>query len=372
MKKHEGLRRGFTTGTCAAAGTKAAAHALFAVLSSKKAVTGSVRVTLPRGGFLDIPVKSVEVRGRSGARAVIVKDAGDDPDVTNGAEFVVDIELVRMNRSVPGIAVRGGEGVGVVTKPGLKVEVGRPAINPVPMRMIKTAYMEAAKEAGVTASVVATVSVPAGRELARNTMNGRLGIVGGISILGTTGIVEPMSLSAYTHSISYAVDVALACGSDTVVFSTGRSSEKVVETLLGISPEAFVLTGDHMGFALKDSAGRSGIKTVIVAGQFGKFTKLASNHFETHCDDSSVELDFLAKLCARCGAGSDIVKKVMNANTAREVFFLLRERGLARVFEEIASMVRINSTAIIEKEKVKKKSVSAILVGYGSDIVCRV
>lgn len=367
MKKHEGLRRGFTTGTCAAAGTKAAAHALFAALSSQKIEIGIVRVTLPRGGFLDIPVKSVEARGGH-SRAVIVKDAGDDPDVTNGAEFVVDLVLVRMNRSRPGITVRGGEGVGVVTKPGLKVAIGRPAINPVPMRMIKAAFMEAAKEAGVAASVTATVSVPAGRELARNTMNNRLGIVGGISILGTTGIVEPMSLSAYTHSISYAVDVALACGSDTVVFSTGRSSEKVVEGLLGLSPEAFVLTGDHMGFALKDSKGKPGVKSVIVAGQFGKFTKLAANHFETHCDDSSVELDFLAKLCRRCGAGPDIIKKVLDANTAREVFFLLRERGLAKVFAEIASMVRANSMAIAGA----KKSVGAILVGYSNEIVCRV
>lgn len=367
MKKHEGLRRGFTTGTCAAAGTKAAAHALFAGLSSKKIEIRSVRVTLPRGGFLDIPVKSVTVAGNH-SRAVIVKDAGDDPDVTNGAEFVADLVIVRMNRSRPGITVRGGEGVGVVTKPGLKVEAGRPAINPVPMRMIKAAYMEAAKEAGVNASAVATISVPAGRVLARNTMNGRLGIVGGISILGTTGIVEPMSLSAYTHSISYAVDVALACGSDTIVFSTGRSSEKVAEGLLGLSPESFVLTGDHMGFALKDSKGKSGVKSVIVAGQFGKFTKLAAGHFETHCDDSSVELDFLAKLCTECGASADIIKKVLGANTAREVFFLLKERGLVRVFEEIASRVRANSLAIVGAGK----SVSAILVGYSNDIVCRV
>ncbi len=355
------LRKGFTTGTCAAAGAKAAAYALFGVRASAR----SVPVTLPGGGSLEIKVKSVKVDG-SRARAVIVKDAGDDPDVTHRAEFVTEVELVRkQNPKRAHIEIRGGEGVGVVTKPGLKVRPGRPAINPVPQRMIRSSVIEAAKEANLLPSVVVTISVPRGKELAKKTMNPRLGIVGGISILGTTGIVEPMSLSAYTHSISCGVAVALAGGCAEVVFSTGRSSEKVVERELRLPPAAFILTGDHMGFALNDARGRKGLKRVTVAGQFGKFTKLASGHFETHCEDSSVEFEFLSGLARRHGAGKDLIERVLKANTAREVFFMLRDAGLDGVLRDVCRKVRDNSQNIIG-QGVK---VRAMLVGYENEIV---
>jgi len=321
----------------------------------------SVEVTLPSGASLTVPVKSVEAAGAV-ARAVVVKDAGDDPDVTNGAEFVVEVRLTGQNLTKPSARIRGGEGVGVVTKPGLKVQPGRPAINPVPLKMIRTAVFEAARAFGSKGAFVVTVSVPRGRELAKRTMNERLGIVGGISILGTSGIVEPMSLSAFTHSISLGTDVALANDMDEVVFSTGRSSEKVAEKALGLPLEAFVLTGDHMGHALRDAAGRPGLRVVTVAGQFGKFTKLAAGHFETHCSDSSVEFGFLAGLCEKSSAGDAIVKKVLSANTAREVYLLLREKGLQEVVDEVCRLVRKNS------EKIAGKKVRAMLVGYENDV----
>ena len=355
------LRRGFTTGTCAAAGAKAAAYALFGVGAPLRAVP----VTLPGGDTLTVEVKSVKVEGDR-ARAVIVKDAGDDPDVTHRAEFVTEVELVR--RDNPGrahIVIKGGEGVGVVTRPGLKIRPGQPAINPVPRRMIRAAVLEAAKEANIKPSVIVTVSVPRGRVLAKKTMNARLGIVGGISILGTTGIVEPMSLSAYTNSISCATDVALAGGSTEVVFSTGRSSEKVVEKELKLPPAAFNLTGDHMGYALKDACGRKGLTRITVAGQFGKFTKLASGHFETHCADSSVELGFLAGLARRHGAPTEFIDKVIAANTAREVFFMLKEAGYDGVLRDVCRKVRENATAIT----VEGIRLRAILVGYSGEIV---
>lgn len=367
MSKTEGLRKGYTTGTCAAAGTKAAAQALFASMLLKRAFRPkAVSVTLPRGGTLDIPVKSIEVRGNS-ARAVIIKDAGDDPDVTDGAEFVVDVEVIGLKAQRLGMTVKGGKGVGVVTKPGLKVRAGKPAINPVPMSMIRRSLREAAKEAGITPKAVVTVSVPEGQELAKRTMNPRLGIIGGISILGTTGIVEPMSLAAYTHSIKIAVDVALAAGLKEVVYSTGRSSEKVVEDELKFPPEAFVLTGDHMGYALKDASKRKGLKRVTVAGQFGKFTKLAAGRFETHCEDASVEFGFLSKLCKKAGAPPEFLEKVSKANTAREVFFMLKEKGLQKVFDDIVKLVRKNSSAIAGKGI----KVRAFLVGYNNGIAAK-
>lgn len=364
MGKKE-LRRGFTTGTCAAAGAKAAAQALFASLRGIKRKAACVTVTLPSGGLLDIPVKSVEVAG-SKASATVIKDAGDDPDVTNGAEFITEVRFLKLNKKRPSISLKGGAGVGVVTRPGLKVAVGRPAINPVPASMIRKAVFEASKEAGVAPSVVVTVSVPAGERLAKKTMNPRLGIIGGISILGTTGIVEPMSLAAYRHSISCGTDVALAGGLDEVVFSTGRSSEKVVEARLKLPPASFILTGDHMGFALRDAGCRGGLARITVAGQFGKFTKLAAGHFETHCSDSSVEFDFLAGLCRKAGADKRTIEGVLKANTAREVFFILKDGGLGRVIEAVGGLVKRNSSEIVDAG-IKVRS---ILVGYGGDIVC--
>lgn len=360
------LRRGFTTGTSAAAGAKAASVALFESMAGRPVLKkSSVPVTLPRGGTLSVPVKSVEVEGRT-ARATIVKDAGDDPDVTNGAEFVTFVELIRINPKRPRVIIRGGEGVGVVTRPGLKTPVGRPAINPVPLKMIRGAVLEAARGASVNATIVVTVTVPMGRKLAEKTMNPRLGIAGGISILGTTGIVEPMSLAAYRHSISCGTDVAIASGLDTVVFSTGRSSEKVVEKSLRLPPVAYILTGDHMGFALRDARGRKGLRKVTVAGQFGKFTKLASGHFETHCTESSVEFEFLAQLSERHGAPSGVAERVLSANTAREVYFIFKEKGLDNIFRTVTRMVRKNSEEIIGGSV----EVKAVLVGYDNDIVC--
>jgi len=359
------LRRGFTTGTSAAAGAKAAAMALFESLSGGKVSKRScVSVSLPRGGTLSVPLKSVEVAGTL-ASATVIKDAGDDPDVTNRAEFITTVEFMHENPKRPAVIIKGGHGVGVVTKPGLKVPVGRPAINPVPQKMIRRAVLEAAAGAAVNATVVVTVTVPMGAKLAEKTMNPRLGIIGGISILGTTGIVEPMSLAAYRHSISCATDVAIAAGLDTVVFSTGRSSEKVLEKSLKLPPAAFVLTGDHMGFALRDASSKRGLKKVTVAGQFGKFTKLAAGHFETHCTDSSLEFEFLSDLCSRHGASGPLVKKVAGANTAREVFFILRENGLEDILKAVTRMVGVNSRKIIGKGT----AVEAVLVGYDNDII---
>jgi cobalt-precorrin-5B (C1)-methyltransferase len=238
--------------------------------------------------------------------------------------------------------------------------------------MIRRAVIEAARPAGITPSVIVTVSVPGGEGLAAKTMNARLGIVGGISILGTTGIVEPMSLSAYRHSISLALSVALAGGSIEVVLSTGRSTEKVMEAQYGLrgrtklKPEAFILTGDHMGFALKEAAKMKGFKRVTIAGQFGKFSKLAAAHFETHCSDSGIDLGFIASLCSRAGVKPAVVKRVRSANTARHAYFILKDEGLVNIFKEVSRRVKANSGKLAGGAF----EVRSVLVGYDNEIVC--
>ncbi|MBI2412771.1 MAG: cobalt-precorrin-5B (C(1))-methyltransferase [Deltaproteobacteria bacterium] len=361
MKAQKALRKGFTTGTCAAAGAKAAAHALFGSTLGKRAKAArSVFVSLPRGGELKVPINRVLVEEGS-ARASVIKDAGDDPDVTNKAEFITE---VRITGSAGRIVIKGGEGVGTVTKPGLKIRAGRPAINPVPLKMIRRAVKEEMERVGVSPSVRVTVTVPKGSRLAEKTMNPRLGIVGGISILGTTGIVEPMSLAAFTHSIYCGVDVAVAGGLKEVVFSTGRSSEKAAEKLLKLPEVSYILTGDHMGSALCYASGKKGIEKVVVAGQFGKFTKLSAGNFETHCSDSSVDFGFLSKVARRNGAGEDIIKKILKANTAREVYFILREEGLDRVIKEVVRLVKENSAGFFKG----RTTVRAMLAGYDNAI----
>ncbi|MEE9615081.1 MAG: cobalt-precorrin-5B (C(1))-methyltransferase CbiD [Thermodesulfobacteriota bacterium] len=358
------LRRGFTTGTAASA---AAVAAVAALLTGKR--PRAVPVTLPGGGVLRVKICELKKSGKM-ARAVVIKDGGDDPDVTNRARIVVEVELTGglKGKGKTRIIIKGGVGVGRVTRAGLAIPPGRPAINPVPLKMIRQNVREVIKEAGVAPSLTVTVSVPGGEKLARKTMNPRLGIVGGISILGTTGIVEPLSLDAYRHSIACALDVAVAAGLPEVVLSTGRSSEKAAERALKLPETACILTGDHMGFALEEAAKRKGIKKVTVAGQFGKFTKLASGYFQTHCSRSSVELGFLAGVADKRGVSKIMQRKILKANTAREVFFFLREKGLDTVIRDVCGLVGKNAGALAGGGI----KVRAMLVGYDGKIVCKV
>jgi cobalt-precorrin-5B (C1)-methyltransferase len=357
------LRKGITTGTCAAAGAKAATQALFSGIPEKR--PGTVSVTLPSGGSIEVKVKDVRISG-SKAVAIVIKDAGDDPDATNGAEIVAEVEVLGRGLKRPSVRITGGKGVGTVTRPGLKVRPGRPAINPVPMKMIRLSVIEAAKEAGVSPSIRVTVSVPAGEAIALKTMNARLGIVGGISILGTTGIVEPLSLSAYRHSIKCALDVAAAGGCPEVVFSTGRGSEKAVQRGFRFPPMAFILTGDHMGYALREAGKMPAIERASIAGQFGKFTKLAAGRFETHCADAAIDLEFIAGVAGGLGAKARVMKRILGANTAREGYFILKEEGLDAVINAVCRMVRDKSEAVAGG----RLKVTSVLVGYDDAVEC--
>ncbi|MEM7489962.1 MAG: cobalt-precorrin-5B (C(1))-methyltransferase [Pseudomonadota bacterium] len=271
------LRRGWTTGACATAACRAALDGLWG-----GAVPGAVTIRLPKGETPCFEIVGAVI-GDGWAEAGVVKDAGDDPDVTHGAEI-----RVRVAASAGGVVFRAGEGVGVVTKPGLPIGVGEPAINPVPRAMLDEAVAEAASAHGRAPDVEVTVSVPGGAALAAKTWNPRLGIEGGISILGTTGVVRPFSCAAWIASIHRGVDVARASGLTHVAGCTGATSERVVQAMHGLPDHAMLDMGDFAGGMLKYLA-RHPVTRVTVGGGVGKMAKLAQGALDLHSGRSQVD-----------------------------------------------------------------------------------
>lgn len=311
--QHANLRRGFTTGACAAAAAKAATLALLG-----QTAVPSVEILIPHDGKRASFTVSACDFTRDEATCSIIKDAGDDPDITDGAEIRASVT----RHGEAGIEVMGGQGVGIVTKPGLDVPEGQPAINPVPRYMITEAVREAAAAFPGTGFRV-TVSAPDGEKLARRTLNARLGILGGISILGTSGVVIPYSPDAYTACISQAMDVSLACGCREVVLTTGRRSEKHAQAALpDLADECFAQMGDFIGFALEEAAKRP-FERVTVWAMFGKMSKLAAGAFYTNVSDSVVDIRFLAGVAARCGVPDDRLAELRQAVTANHLRKLL-------------------------------------------------
>ena len=303
------LRTGWTTGTCSAAAAKAAATAL----ATQQPQT-AVEVELPAGQRISFPVERCEVAAGQ-AEAVVVKDAGDDPDVTHGAHLTATVSWA------PAYALEGGVGVGVVTKQGLGLDVGGPAINPVPRQMIAAAVQEAVGERPVRV----VISVPDGEQRARKTTNARLGILGGISILGTTGIVRPFSTESWRASVVQAVSVMAAQGLDTLVLATGGRTEKAAMRLLPDLPEVcFVEVGDFTGAALRQAVA-DGVSRVVFVGMAGKLTKLAGGVLMTHYTKSKVDLSVLAELTP-----DPLRAAVGQANTARHAYELWEQAGLLR------------------------------------------
>jgi cobalt-precorrin-5B (C1)-methyltransferase len=317
--KGERLRTGWTTGTCAAAAAKAAARALIGGVAQEE-----VEIRLPRKGEerrVKFEVERCAV-GEGWAEAVVVKDAGDDPDVTHRAHLTARVSW----REEPGIELDRGEGVGLVTKPGLGLTVGGPAINEVPRRMISYSVEEVLNPA--ERGVRVEISVPGGERMAEKTTNPRLGVVGGISILGTTGIVRPFSTASWRASIGQAVSVMGAQGHDTLVLSTGGLTEKAAMRLLpDLDEVCFVEVGDFTGYALKGAA-KNRLERVFFVGMVGKLTKLAAGVMMTHWTRSKVDNELLAEVTEKTGGDAGLVEEVQNANTARHAYELWREAGL--------------------------------------------
>ncbi len=310
------LRRGWTTGTCAAAASKAACLAL---MSGK--FPDLVEVTLP-GGQVPSFALALEETGDGFARAGIVKDAGDDPDVTHGALIK---STVRRGLPGSGITFRAGEGVGTVTRAGLPLPVGEPAINPVPRKMIAQAIGEVA---GDETDFEVEISVGDGAKIAEKTLNGRLGILGGISILGTTGIVIPFSCSAWIHSIWRGIDVARAAGLTHVAGATGNTSEKAVQAHHGLQEIALIDMGDFVGGMLKYLRDHP-VPKVTIAGGVAKMTKLAQGMLDVHSKRGLADLEALAKLAGEAGASEELAARIAGANTVLQAFTLAGENGLA-------------------------------------------
>jgi cobalt-precorrin-5B (C1)-methyltransferase len=325
-RRRRGLRTGFTTGACAAAATRAATIHLVG-----GAPVPEVSISLPAGFEHTFAVEGQEA-GEGWARAMVVKDAGDDPDVTHGAHVVATVAWSKL----PGVELRGGDGVGTVTLPGLGLEVGGPAINPVPRAMISAAAAGAVEVAARRGGgVTVTISVPGGETMARKTMNARLGILGGISILGTTGVVHAYSTASWRASVLQGVDVAAANGVLHLVLSTGGRSEGYARDRLPHLPEvAFVEMGEFAGHAL-DRATERGIEGVTLAGMVGKLTKLAQGQFHLHVAAGGVDPELLATIAARAGADQALLARIRSANTARHAQEMVQEAGLEGFFDEL-------------------------------------
>lgn len=319
VQQEHPLRRGWTTGACATAAAKAACTAL---------LTGDfpdpVEITLPRGGRVAFALAD-SARDANWATAGIVKDAGDDPDVTHGALVRATI---RHGAAGGGIVFRAGPGVGTVTRPGLPIPPGEPAINPVPRAMMRTALAEVAGKLGVAGDFVIEISIPDGVALAERTLNGRLGIVGGLSILGTTGIVIPFSCAAWIDSIHRGIDVARAIGLEHVAGATGRTSERAVQELYGLAEPALIEMGDFVGGMLKYMRGHP-VRRVSIAGGVGKMTKLAQGRLDLHSKRGAVELGALALVAGQAGGSAHLVQSIRDGNTAAEAFAHAAAEGVA-------------------------------------------
>ncbi|MBZ0215585.1 MAG: cobalt-precorrin-5B (C(1))-methyltransferase [Fimbriimonadaceae bacterium] len=317
-KTNSALRRGWTTGACATAAAKAAYQALLCGEFSDP-----VEITLPKGEQPSFAL-ALEETGEGWARAGIIKDAGDDPDVTHGAMVIA---TVRRAAEGSGIVFKAGPGVGTVTKEGLPVGVGQPAINPVPRKMMRQVILELTDKFGGSGDVEIEISVPGGAELAKRTWNPRLGILGGISILGTTGIVHPFSCSAWIHSIHSGIDVARAQGLTHVAGATGSGSEAAVQKFHDLPDDALIDMGDFVGGMLKHLRHHP-VKRVTVAGGFAKMAKLAQGHRDLHSGRSQVSFDWLRDRVNEIGATQDFCLWVPTANTANEVLEKGRRIGL--------------------------------------------
>ncbi len=320
------LRHGYTTGACATACTKGALLSLI-----EQICVESVHIWIPAGEKVPFALHDVafsEVQ----ACACTIKDGGDDPDATHGATIIATVSWTDVEGEVD---IDGGAGVGRVTKPGLPIPVGLAAINPVPRKMIREVVEEVLAQHNVTRGVRVVISVPKGEEIAKKTLNGRLGIVGGISILGTRGIVVPFSTSSYKASIAYGLSVAKEQGLNTVVLTTGgRSEQYAMKMYPDLPEEAFIEMGDFVGFTAKH-AKRTEMREIRFVGMMGKFSKVAQGVMMVHARSAPVDFGFLAEVAAEVGAPAGLRAQILQANTANQVADWMAEWGYREFFDRI-------------------------------------
>jgi len=358
MKK---LRSGYTTGACSAAASKAATLLLLTGVVQK-----TVEIPFPDGSRVTFNVlvsKSID-QANSAAMASIVKDAGDDPDVTNGTEIVATVSYDNISKSSSEpYKILGGKGVGTVTKRGLATPVGEPAINPVPRQMIREAVAEAVQSQKEQYSPLEiTISIPDGEALAEKTLNHRLGIVGGLSVLGTTGIVRPVSADAWTATIATSMDVAKEAAIDEIILSTGRTSEKAAQGYLGFKEEAQVMMGDYLHFSLVAAAEHE-FRKIHLSAMWAKIMKCAMQIPQTHVRNGALEITDALKFLKDLGCSEEIIKSLEDSNTAREIYGRLLDAG------EDVIIARVCEAARDYAKKISGLEVTVYLVDSSKNIV---
>lgn len=332
------LRGGYTTGSCAAAGMKAA----LTLLCHKK-VLQEVTVTSPQGQEIQIPIAKVTHLDDDAVEAIVVKDAGDDPDVTHGTDVIATVRLITNGK---GLIFKAGQGVGTVTKKGLALPPGEPAINPGPRNMMQKVYDTFySNEEGVEV----TISVPAGEALAKKTLNATLGIVGGISIIGTTGIVKPMSEEGFKNSLVPQLAVMKAAHCTTAVLVPGRIGHELAEKVLHIPANQLAETSNFIGFMLEESV-KAGFAKILIIGHLGKIIKLASGSFHTHNRMSDGRMETLAAYAALYGASREVVESILNSTTTEAAMPIIEENGLQAIYQYAAERAVIRSERYIAKE----------------------
>lgn len=338
QSQKERLRSGYTTGACATAAVKAA---LTTLITGKQVEYSEIYI--PAGEYVTFAIEYVDVSAGSVTTATI-KDGGDDPDATHGALIQATVSFLDTKE----ITIDGGEGVGRVTKPGLPIAVGEAAINPVPRSMIKEIAEEVLTYYERNNGVHIVISVPGGEEIAKKTLNGRLGIIGGISILGTRGIVVPFSNEAYTASITQALKVARASGCETVAITTGGRSEKyAMKQYPELPEEAFIEMGDFVGFTLHECK-RLGVKNVRIVGMMGKLSKVAQGKMMVHAHTESIDFSFLATVAKEAGAPDELVEAILHANTASQVGEWMAEKVGKPFFDLLCSYCCEESLSEVE------------------------
>ena len=318
----EKLRTGFTTGTCAQAAAKAAALMLI-----NKRVIKNIDVKTPKGIHLNLKIIDQKI-SRNSAQCAVIKDAGDDPDVTAGARIYAKVRY----SDKKGVSITGADGVGIVTKPGLALRVGEYAINPTPREMITkelTPYLS--KDKGVEV----IISVPTGKKIAKSTFNPQLGIVGGISIIGTTGIVEPKSTNAYKKSLSLQIDVLKAIGYKKVTLVLGYVGEKFCKETLKYKPDSIIKVGDQIGFMLSECA-KNNMKKVLLVGHIGKLVKVANGQLDTNIRFGDNRIETITHYAKICGAKKNIIEELSRQVSAEATIDILKKNNLTQIFDMIA------------------------------------
>lgn len=345
------LRNGYTTGTCAAAGVKAALLAL----QGKYPLI--VDIMSMQNEKIEVPVKSVKLTVL-GAKAEIIKDSGDDPDITNGVSVFTEVHIYK-DSSV--IFFKAGKGIGIVTKPGLSVLPGEPAINPGPRELITKVVRELL---GNDHGCEVTISIPTGIELAKRTLNPTLGIEGGLSVIGTTGIVRPMSEEGFKNSLVPQISVAKAAGFASIVFVPGKIGEKIAVEKCHLPKEAIVQTSNFIGHML-EAASEMNIKNVLLFGHIGKLVKVAAGVFYTHNRIADARLETLAAYAGSLGMPMEGIRQILSSSTTEAVLPIIEQYGLQEIYDILAARASLRA----ERYVFNDLHVGTVLVTLSGDII---